>query len=388
MIPFLESDDWMHVRRSERSEAIRRRTAEAAPHRVRRAPRAPRKKNGARVFGAVALLLLIAVLVAAAIGWNTLHEPAVEVAAGKPVEVTIASGSSTAAIAETLASAGVIENAAMFRLQSRLSESDGLLRAGEYSLSTGMPYDLVLEKLKAGPDIVYFDVPIPEGFTARQIAARFAARAQVPEAEITELVTTGAKEFVAEHPYLEKAHEGSLEGFLFPATYRVKEGTSARDVVEMMLDKFDSELAAIDLSYAKSKNLDVRDVVIIASILERESKIQDEFPLVSSVIYNRLARPMRLQLCATVLYELPEGTTKLTNADLKLQSPYNTYIHDGLPVGPISNPGTAALTAAAAPDKTDFYYYVLTGKDGSQTFASTYDEFLKAKQVYQQVFGN
>jgi UPF0755 protein len=84
---------------------------------------------------------------------------------------------------------------------------------------------------------------------------------------------------------------------------------------------------------------------------------------------------------------MPEGTTKLTNADTKIDSPYNTYIHDGLPVGPISNPGLAALEAAAAPAKTKYYYYVLTGKDGSQTFASTYDEFLRAKQVYQDVFG-
>jgi len=339
------------------------------------------------VFGAVVLLLVVAALVAVAVGWSMLNRPDIKVAAGVPVEVEIASGSSTAAIAETLASAGVVENALMFRLQSRLTESDGLLRAGVYTFSTGMPYNLVLEKLKIGPDIVYYDVPIPEGFTAKQIAQRFAARAQIPEAELVALVTSGANTFVADHPYLENAYGDSLEGFLFPATYRVKEGTSARDVVEMMLDKFDSVIADVDMSYAKSKNLDLRDVVIIASILERESKIQKEFPLVSSVIYNRLAKPMRLQLCATVLYKMPEGTTKLTNADTKVDSPYNTYIHDGLPVGPISNPGLAALTAAAAPAKTKYYYYVLTGKDGSQTFASTYDEFLRAKQVYQDVFG-
>ncbi|MDP3631386.1 MAG: endolytic transglycosylase MltG, partial [Actinomycetota bacterium] len=130
------------------------------------------------------------------------------------------------------------------------------------------------------------------------------------------------------------------------------------------------------------------DVVTIASILERESKLPKEFPLVSSVIYNRLAKPMRLQLCATVLYKMPEGTTRVTDADTKRESPYNTYVHDGLPVGPISNPGLAALTAAAAPAETKYYYYVLTGKDGSQTFAATYDDFLKAKKVYKDVFGN
>jgi UPF0755 protein len=122
------------------------------------------------------------------------------------------------------------------------------------------------------------------------------------------------------------------------------------------------------------------DVVIIASILEREAQLAEEFPLVSSVIYNRLALPMRLQLCATVMYTMPEGTTALTNADLEQETPYNTYLHDGLPVGPISNPGLAALQAAAQPAETKYLYYVLTGDDGSQTFTETYDEFLRAKQ--------
>lgn len=336
---------------------------------------------------AIFVLLVVLAGVAGTVAWNMLMKPDTDIAAGQTVEVVIESGSSTAQIAEQLSTAGVIKNALMFRLESRRSELDGKLKAGEYAFSTGMPNDLVLAKLTSGPDIVYYDVAIPEGFTAEQIAARFAAQAKIPEAEIMKLVTGGADEFVAEHPYLKNAYRDSLEGFLFPATYRIKEGTSAREVVEMLLDTFDEKIAEVDLSYAESKNLDLRDVVIIASILERESKIKKEFPLVSSVIYNRLRKPMRLQLCATVMYELPEGTTKLTNEDLKLQSPYNTYINDGLPVGPISNPGIAALEAAAKPADTDYYYYVLTGKDGSQTFASTYGEFLKAKQVYKEVFG-
>jgi UPF0755 protein len=373
----------MHMRQTERSREIRARVATRSISQLK-----PRRRRKGGALRAVALLLVVGLAVAGAVVWNMLMAPAVDVAAGKPVEVMIESGSSTTQIAEQLAALGVVDNALMFRLQSRLSDADGTLKAGEYGLSTGMPYELVLQKLASGPDIVYFDIAIPEGFTAKQVAARFAAQAQIPEDEITRLVTSGAKEFSADHPYLANAYRDSLEGFLFPATYRIKEGTSAHDVVEMLLDAFDEKLAEVDLTYAKSKNLDVNDIVIIASILERESKIKDEFPLVSSVIYNRLRKPMRLQLCATVLYELPEGTTKLTNDDLKLDSPYNTYLHDGLPAGPISNPGLAAIKAAAAPADTDYYYYVLTGKDGSQTFASTYDEFLKAKQVYKQVFGD
>jgi len=336
------------------------------------------------------LLVVLIVLVAsvASVAWFYLYKPDTETVAGRPVTVTIVSGSSTETIAQQLADAGVIENAAMFRLRSRFAESDGTLKAGEYELSTGMPYELVIAKLAAGPDIVYFDVPIPEGFTVRQIAERFAARAEIPEDEILAMVTSGADDFAGDHPYLADTYGNSLEGYLFPATYRVKEGTSAQQVVEMMLDKFDEVIGGVDLSYAKSKNLDINDVVIIASILERESKLPKEFPLVSSVIYNRLKKPMRLQLCATVLYKMPEGTTRLTDADTKRESPYNTYIHDGLPVGPISNPGLAALDAAANPAQTDYFYYVLTGKDGSQTFTHSYEDFLKAKQVYLEVYGD
>lgn len=350
---------------------------------------APKKRRllGRAIAGIVVLLLILAIAAGAG-AWYYLFKPDTDIAAGAPVHVVIASGSSTAAIADQLSAAGVVENALMFRWQARQSGMDGKLKAGEYELATGMPYDMVLEALSAGPVIVYYTVPIPEGFTAKQIAARFAERAKIPADELMTLVTSGADEFSADHPYLKGAYRNSLEGFLFPATYEVREGTSAHDVVEMMLDTFDANLAKVDLSYAKSKNLTVYDVVTIGSILERESKLPKEFPLVSSVIYNRLKKPMRLQLCATVLYELPEGTTRLKDSDLKLDSPYNTYIHDGLPVGPISNPGLAALEAAANPAKTGYYYYVLTGKDGSQTFTKTYSEFLQAKEVYKQVFGN
>ncbi|MBN1192098.1 MAG: endolytic transglycosylase MltG [Coriobacteriia bacterium] len=341
----------------------------------------------ARVLvGVVVLVVLLGAVAFGAVRYH-LYRPDTNIAAGASVHVVIESGSSTAEIAEILSEAGVIENALMFRWKTRQAEADGKMRAGEYDLSTGMPYDLVMERLIAGPVAVYFKVPVPEGFTAVQVAERFAERAQIPADELTALVTAGAGQFAAEHPYLQDAYGGSLEGFLFPATYTVEEGASAQEVVEMMLDHFDSQIAGLDLSYATSQGLDLTDVVIIASILERESKLAEEFPLVSSVIYNRLAKPMRLQLCATVLYELPPGTTSLTEQDLKLDSPYNTYIHDGLPVGPISNPGMAALQAAATPAETDYLYYVLTGADGSQTFTRTYDEFLKAKQASRDMNG-
>jgi UPF0755 protein len=352
----------------------------------------PRRRGGfgtAQVLAAIALVAAVAVAVAVYAYWFLLVKPDRSgVVPGKPIEVTVAKGSSSASIAKQLSDEGVVSNAFAFRLDARRAGIDAQLKPGTYSLATGMPDAMVLEKLRKGPDIVYYDVTIPEGFTARQIAARFAKRAGVSEEEMLALVTAGAPQFVGTHPYLANAYGGSLEGYLFPATYRVKKGTKSTAIVEMMLKEFDQQISRVDMSYAKSKNLTLPDVVIIGSILEREASVADERPLVASVIYNRMKIGMRLQLCATVLYQMPPGTNKLTNEDTRKDGPYNTYVRLGLPVGPISNPGLASLRAAAAPKETKYLYYVLTGKDGSQTFCATYDEFLKAKQKNHQVFGN
>jgi UPF0755 protein len=251
-----------------------------------------------------------------------------------------------------------------------------------------MPDDVVLKRLASGPPkIAYFDVPIPPGFTAKQIAKRFAARAGVSEAEMNELVLSGAARFATKYPFVANAHAGSLEGFLYPATYRIKKGTKPKAIVEMMLAKFESATASLDMKYAASKNLTRTDIVIIASILEREAKLGTDYPKVASVIYNRLRARMRLQLDSTVLYVAPEGTTRLSTAQLFIKSPYNTYRNYGLPAGPICSPGMDAMEAAAHPAQTKYMYYVLTSKDGSQTFATTYAEFLVAKKKYHQVFG-
>jgi UPF0755 protein len=322
------------------------------------------------------------------VGWYELYRPQHAIAPGKTVEIAIPKGSSTADIAQTLTRAGVVDNALMFRLKARNTSVDGSLRAGTYQMTTGVGYEKAFALLKKGPNIVFFDVPIPEGFTGKKIAARFASRTGVDEDELLDLISNGAPRFAPDHAYLKGAYGDSLEGFLFPATYRIKKGTSAEKIVELMLDAFDAQTADLDLSAAKSKNLTLTDVVIIASILEREVRLADEYPLVSSVIYNRLKIRMRLQLDSTVFYTLPDGTKILTKKDLQSTNPYNTYTHYGLPPGPLGNPGLKAIEAAAHPKKTKYLYYVLTGEDGSQTFATNYDDFLKAVKIYREKFVN
>jgi len=343
-----------------------------------------------RRIGAGLALIAIVTLIVAASGWGAwwyvfLRPDVPGVEAGQVVQVEIPSGVSTTDIAELLSSAGVVRNANMFLLQSRLAGSHEQLKAGVYELRTGMAYEDAIAELRAGPKIVFTDVTIPEGWVIEQIAERFEAEAGIPADEFVALANGGFEEFARD--YLRDVHEGSLEGYLFPKTYRIREGSTARDVIEMMLDQFEIEIAEVDLHAAYSRGFTLHEVVTTASIIERETRVAEERVLVSSVIHNRLARDMRLQIDATIEYVLPGTRFRLTQEHLDIDSPYNTYLNAGLPPGPIANPGLASLKAAVEPAETDYVYYVLTDPDGSHTFTETWDEFLEAKAKSKEVFG-
>jgi len=349
-----------------------------------RAPRRGKKGALAAVLLAVVVLLVVAIVVSS---WGLFLRPATDVPPGQPVQVSIPSGASTAQIAQILAEGGVVGNANLFRLNARLMEADGALRAGIYDFTTGMDYEPVIERLQQGPPVEYVEVTIPEGYVIEQIAERVAEKTDIPAEEFLALAKTGGAEEFPEHPYLESAYQGSLEGYLFPKTYRIKEGSTARDVIEMMLDQFDKEIAQVDMVFSQEAGISQHELVTIASMIEREARVADERPLISSVIYNRLERDMRLEIDATIEYVLPGNRFRLTNADLQIDSPYNTYRNAGLPPGPIASPGLAALQAAAGPADTEYIYYVLTSEDGSHTFATTYEEFQAAKEKSKEVFG-
>jgi len=337
-----------------------------------------RRKTLVAVMVLVALVLAVGIPVYGA--WQLLIKPETDVEAGRPVQLDIPEGAGTQRIAEILAEAGVIDNAAMFRIRARLDGIDGKLRPGIYDLSTGMEYDAVVERLLAGPPIEYVTLTIPEGFRVEQIAERVAEVTGIPAEEFLALTTDGIASFAAGHPYVADIQTGTLEGYLFPKTYRVVEGSTATDVIELMLDQFDTEIATVDLSRATAEGLTLHEVVTLASMVEREARVAEERPLVASVIYNRLDRGMPLEIDATIEYVIQERKPRLLNRDLEIDSPYNTYKYPGLPPGPIASPGLASLEAAANPADTDYLYYVLTSEDGSHTFTETYQEFLEAKE--------
>lgn len=346
------------------------------------------KKAGKKRYMLIALAVVAAILAGAAVaGWLLLLKPEATVLAGRPTAVEVHPGSSTSKIGSQLAREGVVANSRMFRLRVRMAGLDGKLKAGAYEFESGSGYGEVIDQLAKGPQPRFVTVTIPEGFTVEQIAARLQAQAGIPEAETLALAKKGASEFADEHPILEDAFEGSLEGYLFPKTYRIKVGASAHEALEMMLDQFELEFSKVDRTLAHGEGFTDAQIVVIASMVEREALLDKERPLVASVIYNRYKRGMYLEIDATVEYVIPGNHFRLRYKDLGVKSPYNTYIHKGLPPGAISNPGLPSLKAAASPAVTGYYFYVLTGKDGTHTFATNKADFEKAKLKSKRVFG-
>jgi uncharacterized YceG family protein len=176
----------------------------------------------------------------------------------------------------------------------------------------------------------------------------------------------------------------NLEGFLFPATYKLKPGEDAHDLVGQQLTAYAQNIGTINLKYAKSKNLTPYDVTIIASLIEREAGKDVDRPKVAAVIYNRLHKNMPLQIDATIRFAENNYTKALTSSDLALDSPYNSYTHSGLPPGPIANPGRASLEAAAKPTKAGYLYYVTKpGACGRLVFATTLAEHDRQQAAYE-----
>jgi UPF0755 protein len=337
-------------------------------------------KTVAQVLGILALVLVVA---AGVTWWMLFERPAVSVPYGKHVTVKIGEGASTIQIAEQLAKAGVVTNANRFRLVLRGSSKSTLLKSGTYELTTGMDYVEAIDKLAAGPEPRSVMVTIPEGFTIRRIAARLHEKAGVSETEFIRLATTKARTFP--QPFLKDNPTDSLEGYLFPKTYAVRQGQAPGEIITMMLEQFAEETTGL-VGTGEAKSMNLHQLVTVASLIEREANLPKERPIVASVIYNRLQRGMRLQLDASINYLLPTGRGRLTSKDLQIESPYNLYRHRGLPPGPIANPGLAAIQAAAAPANTRYVYYMQVAQDGSHMFTDSYAAFLKAKaQFYKKV---
>ena len=235
------------------------------------------------------------------------------------------------------------------------------------------------------PPLARLTIIFPEGFTVREMADRVAAvrGIAIRKRGVTPRLTRegyvlAVERAVAPPRFRKDVDRDSLEGFLFPASYEFTQKTTARELVADQLAAFRERFHGVDLSYARSKNLTPYDVLIIASMIEKETAVPRERRLVAAVIYNRLHNRMPLGIDATVRYGLDiPGTESLTKAALRSKSPYNTRIHTGLPPTPIANPGLASIRAAANPAHVDYLYYVRKPKSLSHYFTSSESDFLR-----------
>jgi UPF0755 protein len=295
----------------------------------------------------------------------------------EPVRVVIEEGDSASQIAAKLHDNGVITSATIFRFLSWVQGRQGDFKPGSYVFYSGMHYGEVFALLEEGPNY-QVRVTIPEGLTVEQTAARLAQTISFSEDDFMAAAASG--DYNVE--LIPAENQNNLEGFLFPKTYDFQADAPAGEVIKVLLRQFDAEISGLDWARAGELGVTPYQAVIAASLIEREAVLAEERPLVAAVIYNRLRANMPLQIDATVQYALPKWKDVLTYEDLETPSPYNTYLHKGLPPAPICSPGLASIGASLNPAQVDYLYYVATG-DGGHFFTADYNEFLRVKEEVQ-----
>ncbi len=324
-------------------------------------------------------IVILFILVVAGISfWVNEQLQPVDADQNKVIHVKVESRSTTNQIAHLLKQNGLIKNEFIFKVYSRITGLDKQLKAGEYALNSSFSLTEIINKIVNG-SVQLCEFTIPEGYTVQQIANILEQKGLIQKEEFLNQVKIGDFDFPYKNDVIQSEYR--LEGFLFPDTYKIPDYYNEKQIIQMMLNRFldvyDSEL----VNKTKELNMSVFEAVTLASIIEREVRVPEERKIVSGVFHNRLKIGMPLQSCATVQYILGETKEALTTADTEKPSPYNTYLHKGLPPGPISNPGRASLEAAVSPEKVKYYYFCSKG-DGSHYFSITLAEHNAAIRKY------
>ena len=292
--------------------------------------------------------------------------------------VEIPQGAGSAGIAKRLADAGVVQDVNSFRLALWLSGSARRLQAGEYRFDRPMSARQVAEKIARG-EVYVRPITFPEGLTIKQMAALYESKGFGEASAFVEAAKNAALVSSID------PEAKDLEGYLFPDTYSLPRSATAEQLVGRMVASFLKALSQETIAMAAGRGLNVRELVTLASIVEKETGNTSERPLVAAVYSNRLKIGMGLQCDPTVIYALERAGRydgNLTREDLQFDSPYNTYKYAGLPPGPIASPGRASLDAAANPPDAPYLYFV-SKNDGSHAFAATLEEHNRNVHEYQ-----
>ncbi len=297
---------------------------------------------------------------------------------GESVTVTIASGSGAKAIAAVLLDNRVISNKKDFVTAVQDGGYESSLKPGDYIFTGPVTLDEVIALLVSGPNANALMLTIPEGYTLASIASAVeeVTEGTIPAEDFT-AAATNASAYEEDFPFVADAYNGTLEGFLFPKTYAIADDETADSLIRKMLKQYKKEVADLDYSYAEDAGLSAYDVLILASIVEKEAAA-DNRATVASVFYNRLSIDMALQSDATTAYEIGADPTA---QDVATDGVYNTYTNKGLTPSPICSPGLESIQAVLAPESTNYlYFYFATNDDGElvYSFIETYDQHLAA----------
>jgi len=355
--------------------------AEPSPH---RAPR--RIPKGLAVLAVVVVLAVLMAAGAYGVGRvkaRFASAPDYRGEGSGQVVAQVKQGETAADVARTLAALDVVKSAEAFRSTAAKDPASIGLQPGYFQLRLQMSSKAALALLLDPSSRLRGRVTIPEGSTVPQTLALIAKNTEVPGAE---LKAAAAQPATLGLPAYAK---NRLEGFLFPATYDIDPGTTGREVLQLMVARFKEAAQAQQLEQrAKDLGLTPYDIVTTASLIERESRLVEEYPKVSRVVYNRLEKGIPLGIDASILFGLGRTSGGLKKSELAKDTPYNTRLNTGLPPTPIASPGDAALQGALEPADADWLYYVLADKNGRQLFTADYQEFLrqKAKSIAEGVF--
>ncbi len=334
------------------------------------------------VGGFLVFITVVAFLASKGVDWfneRSAETTSTSVGHGPVVKVIVNPGMSATEIGKLLEQKGVVDSAAEFvdLVKSRDSEND--LRPGNYEFYDDQKLVEVVDMLERGASTANLKETIREGLAISQVAAQLDKEGTISGETYAELAAK-PEEFLLPEVGGTQPKVETLEGLLFPSTFFLMEGDGAMELIGAQLAAFTSKTAGLSWKNASTLGLTPYEIVIVASLIEKEVNVADERAKVAAVIYNRLEADMTLGIDATVRYAVNKWTGALTGEDLLVKSPYNTRVVKGLPPTPICSPGVAAIEAALKPADVDYLYYVLQDADGHHFFTASYDEFLQAKE--------
>lgn len=294
----------------------------------------------------------------------------------KTIEIEIPKGATFRQVIEILSKEGLIRNKTLFLIIGRMSGLERKIRAGYYSIHGSMsPFEL-LRKLRSG-QIVEYEVVIIEGDSLREIGEKLAEKGINKKDDFMKLSVN--KEFLASY----NIEAPSFEGYLFPDTYRIPKGADPKEVIGIMISRMREKYSGELRVRTEELGLSEREVLTLASIIEKEAKVDKERPLISAVYHNRLKKNIPLQADPTCIYGIKKFGEEITDKDLRRKTPYNTYIIKGLPPGPIASPGIMSIKAALYPADVPYIFFV-SNNDGTHRFSVTPEEHQIAVETYRK----